>query len=127
MRPGPTSPDAAARLLAELLRRTHLSAPGDIARVAAEQARTIGAEELHLYLIDYEQGALVPLRDSPADERDAIAVTGTLAGRAYTTTTTVESARTEDGLRRAWLPLLDGTDRLGVMAVGFRAERIEPG
>jgi hypothetical protein len=116
--------EATAELLAELLRRTHLSAPGDLARVVAEQARTLGAEEVDLYLIDYELSALMPLPSWPDDERDVIPVMGTIAGRAYTMTTIVQSADTSGGLRRVWLPLMDGTERIGVMAVAFRAEDI---
>ena len=116
--------DATAELLAELLRRTHLSAPGDIARVVADQARTFGAEAVDLYLIDYELSALMPLPSSPDDDRDVISVTGTIAGRAYTMTTIVQSSDNGGGLRRVWLPLMDGTERIGVMAVAFRADQV---
>jgi stage II sporulation SpoE-like protein len=116
--------EATAELLAELLRRTHLSAPGDLARVVADQARTLGAEEVDLYLIDYELSALMPLPSSPDDEREVIPVTGTIAGRAYTMTTIVQSSDAGGGLRRVWLPLMDGTERIGVMAAAFRAAEI---
>ena len=116
--------DATAELLAELLRRTHLSAPGDIARVVADQARTFGAEAVDLYLIDYELSALMPLPSSPDDDRDVISVTGTIAGRAYTMTTIVQSSDNGGGLRRVWLPLMDGTERIGVMAVAFRTDQV---
>ncbi|HMJ35466.1 MAG TPA: PP2C family protein-serine/threonine phosphatase [Baekduia sp.] len=117
----------AATLLAGLLRRTHLSAPGDLPAVVADVARIIGAEAVDLYLIDYDQSGLVAWSSSAPDEREAIAVTGTVAGKAYSSTTILQvAAEGDEGLRRLWLPLLDGTDRLGVMAMAFRAEQIAP-
>jgi len=108
-----------ATLLSGLLRRTHLSSPTDLPRVVAEQARVVGAHDVYLYLIDYELTSLMPLPVSPDDRREAIAVTGTVAGKAYTSVTIVQSANGEPGRRRLWLPLLDGTERLGVMAMVF--------
>jgi hypothetical protein len=111
-----------ATLLSGLLRRTHLSAPGDLPAVVAEEARGIGAEVVDLYLIDYDQSHLVALSSS-AD--DAVVVTGTVGGKAYSSSTILQVAvEGDDGLRRLWLPLLDGTDRLGVMAMTFRTVRI---
>src|SRR5438552_3089011 len=116
----------AATLLEGLLRRTHLSAPGDLPAVVADEARSIGAEAVDLYLIDYDQSRLVPLASSSTDERRPVAVTGTVAGKAYSATTVLQVAEDDERRRRLWLPLLDGTDRLGVMAVVFRAEEIAP-
>jgi hypothetical protein len=109
----------AAMLLSELLRRTHLSAPTDLPRVVADQARTIGAHAADLYLIDYELTSLVPLPASAEDRREAIGVTGTMAGKAYTSVTIVPGADDHPDRQRLWLPLLDGTERLGVMAMVF--------
>jgi hypothetical protein len=112
-----------ATLLSGLLRRTHLSAPGDLPAVVADEARGIGAEGVDLYLIDYDQSSLVALSSSAAG--DAVAVTGTVGGKAYSSTTILQVAvEGHDGLRRLWLPLLDGTDRLGVMAMTFRTVQI---
>jgi hypothetical protein len=41
-------------MLTELLRRTHLSAPADLAATVADPARRIGAQDVVLYLIDYD-------------------------------------------------------------------------
>jgi hypothetical protein len=110
---------AVAELLSELLRRTHLSAPADLPGLVAEEARTIGAQAVELYVIDYDQQRLLPLPASATDRRDGVAVTGTVAGRAYSATTISESHDAAEGTRRVWLPLLDGTERLGVMAMAF--------
>jgi hypothetical protein len=111
-------PQDPANLLAELLRRTHLSAPDDLARIADEEARRAGALGVDLYLLDYEAATLRPLpRGAEDDGRDVIPVAGTLAGKAYSASTILESAEAGDGRRRLWVPLLDGTERLGVMGV----------
>ena len=58
------SDTAVSAMLTELLRRTHLSAPADLAAVVADPVRRIGAQDVVLYLIDYEQRTLVPLPGS---------------------------------------------------------------
>src|SRR4051812_19996537 len=52
---------AAGRPLVALLRASHLLAPDSLASAAAEHARTMGVQELVLYLADYEQVTLLPL------------------------------------------------------------------
>ena len=105
-------------LLSGLLRRTHLSAPSDLAAVIAQQAKSIGAADVVLYLIDYEQSALVPAPAHAADPGEALSVAGTVAGRAFSSTTILRTQG--DGLERLWLPLLDGTERIGVLGMSFR-------
>jgi hypothetical protein len=107
----------AIELLTELLRRTHLSAPSDLAAVIADQARSIGALEVTLYLVNYELDALTPIPREGVDQPPTLSVTGTVAGRAFTSTTILPSADAEDEPRRIWVPLVDGTERLGVMAL----------
>jgi hypothetical protein len=116
----------AAALLSRLLRRTHLSAPSDLPRVVADEALAIGADHVVLYVIDYDLASLQPLPASPEDRSEAIPVVGTVAGRAYTSVTIVQSAAEEPGRRRLWLPLLDGTERVGVMSMTFEAETLAP-
>jgi hypothetical protein len=119
-----TDLDARAGLmLQEVLRRTHLSAPAQLATVLAEEARALGVASLVLYLVDYEQKLLVPVPATDAAGRKPLPVLGTVAGRAFVTTSVVE-LEAEDGFgRRLWLPLLDGTERLGVMDATFPGER----
>jgi hypothetical protein len=112
----------AVAMLESLLRRTHLSAAGQLATIVAEEARAIGAERLVLYLVDYEQRLLVPIPAPDAEGREPLSIQGTLAGRAFTATSIVQVEPDEDRGRRVWLPLLAGTDRLGVMEVTFEGE-----
>jgi hypothetical protein len=113
------SDSAVAAMLTELLRRTHLSAASDLARVVGDPARRIGAQDVWLYLIDYEQRTLVPLPGPRAEALAPLSVTGTIAGRAFSTTSILRSSSEEGSGERLWIPLLDGTERLGVMSVSF--------
>ena len=129
MATGPREPDdpptldrAAAELLSELLRRTHLSAPSDLARVIAEQAASIGAHDLVVYLIDYDQNTLMPVPAGEDVRREPLSVAGTVAGRSFSSTTILEAPRRGHD-RRFWFPLLDGTERLGVMGISSRGPR----
>jgi hypothetical protein len=119
---GAPSDASLADTLNELLRRTYLSAPSDLAAVIAEQARPLGAHDVVLYLIDYEQRMLVPLDDPARGDLRPLSVEGTIAGRAFRTTSGLRSS-SEEG-ERLWLPLLDGTERLGVMQLAFDLEPI---
>jgi len=109
----------AGRMFQELLRRTHLSAAGELAAVLAEEARTIGAESLVVYLVDYDQRVLVPIPAPDARGREPLPVLGTIAGRAFSATEIVEMDADGAHGRRVWLPLLDGTERLGVIDAWF--------
>jgi hypothetical protein len=112
----------AADPFSELLRRTHLSAPSSACAIIIEQASCLGARAATLYIIDYEQNSLVPLGDAGGS---AIAVTGTLAGRAFSTTSIIRSNTPNGEGERLWVPLLDGTERLGVLDLTFRAGSID--
>src|SRR3954447_18108993 len=112
--------DPAARLLAGLLRRTHLSTAADLPGVVADEARKIGAVDVALYLVDYEQSVLLPLDDGSGRAREPLSVTGTLAGRAFSSTTMIRAPGEGPAHDRLWVPLVDGTDRLGTMGLSLR-------
>src|SRR3954466_9810536 len=106
----------ASQMLQEVLRRTHLSAAPDLAGVFAEEARAIGVDPLAIYVLDLEQKCLLPV-PGPAS-REALPVQGTMAGRVFASSSIVDSEG-DGGGRRVWLPLIDGTERLGVMEMTF--------
>ena len=103
----------------EALRRTHLSAPEDFVRVVAEEARRIDVESLVVYVVDYEQRTLVPVPAPDARASEPLSIQGTVAGRAFASTTILDVEAEADAGRRLWLPLLDGTERIGVLRVTF--------
>ena len=113
-------PNAVKDLLLALLRRSHLSAPSDLAAVVSEEAARIGATHVAIYLADYEQDVLVPL----SKDGSSLSVAGTVAGRVYSSSSIlVTSDERADG-QRLWLPLLDGTERLGVMGMSLPGDDV---
>jgi hypothetical protein len=112
------------RMFLEVLRRTHLSTAADIPAVAVEEARAIGVQGLVLYLADHEQRLLVPVPGPGAEGREPLSVNGTVAGRSYAAGAIIDVEGEPDG-RRIWLPLLDGTERFGVVEMTF-ADTAEP-
>ena len=115
----PPGDDAVLGLLHGLLRRTHLSTPSDVPAVIADQARCIGARDVAIYLIDYDLSVLVPVPGGTARSGAPLSVPGTVAGRAFASTTILRGQGEAPGQLRVWLPLLDGTERLGVMGMSF--------
>jgi hypothetical protein len=73
----------------------------------------VDAEDVAIYLADYEQTMLVPLPDGT--DRTPLEIDATLAGRAFAAIA-IQEADTGAG-RRLWLPLLDGAERLGVLGL----------
>jgi len=77
-----------------------------------EAARSLGASGCRIHLIAREQRLLVALTSNGRDA-DTHGLDGTVAGRSYRNTEVIVSA---DG-GQLWVPLLDGTERLGVLEV----------
>ncbi len=99
----------------EVLRRSHLSAPEALGRVMAEEARRIGVESLVVYVVDYEQRALVPVPAPDVEDSGPLPIQGTVAGRSFAMTKVLDVESDAGTGRRLWIPLLDGTERIGVV------------
>src|SRR4051794_41313809 len=71
--------------------------------------------------VDLEQVTLVPLPSPAASTVGATpqSVGGTVAGRTFATTTVLTAPSENGGRQRVWGPLLDGTQRGGVVAMSF--------
>ena len=107
----------AGRVLADLLAQAHLMAPGALAGALAERARPLGLRGVRIYLADLQQRYLHLLPGDAADSPAALSIDSTLAGRAFQTVT-IHRASAEAagrGLVQLWVPLVDGTERLGVL------------
>lgn len=102
------------RLLGSLIDRAHLLPPRLIGPLVAQEIAAIGGSDIAIYLQDYDQLTLRPLHG----ERlvgDPVPIDGTWAGRAFTSDTRMEEVQ-PDGSVRLYLPMLDGSDRVGVLA-----------
>ncbi|MCX4538401.1 PP2C family protein-serine/threonine phosphatase [Streptomyces sp. NBC_01669] len=103
------------RLLGVLLDRTHEMPPQLIAPLVAEEVARVGGRDLSILLQDYEQMLLVPLPGRRLTVGDPEPVEDSPAGEAFLSRKTVEVP--QDGTVRMYLPLLDGSDQIGAMAV----------
>jgi hypothetical protein len=110
----------AERAVDALLEDAHLAAPYQIAGLVARHAATLGANDAAVYLVDLQQRVLVPFLDprGPGIGRqvEPLSVDATLPGRAFQQVE-VLTEKAADGRIRVWVPLLDGIERLGVLAV----------
>lgn len=97
-----------------------LAAPYELAGLIDSCARGLGARGATAYLADLQQRMLMPFVARVASRDDIqltpLAVDSTLAGRAFQTFDVHTQDAGVEGLR-VWLPLLLGTDRLGVLGV----------
>ena len=101
-----------------LLRASHLARADDVPPLVAQAAALIGARRGLIYVIDYNHVTLVPF--SAQDKRNGaqpLSVEATLAGRAFRDVTQ-HVGSTSDRLT-LWTPLVDGTERLGVLELEF--------
>jgi serine phosphatase RsbU (regulator of sigma subunit) len=105
----------AGRMTAGLLRQSHLMPPGAVAAALVEAARPLGVTGAEVYLADLQQRQLVPLAAEDSQGQGALRIDSTLAGRAYQTLT-IQSVRAGAG-HQLWIPLVDGTERLGALAL----------
>jgi hypothetical protein len=112
----PHAESAGERLLGSLLERAHLLQPGMVAALVTEEVTAFGGRDVTIYVQDYDQLMLQPLTGSGVLPVDPVPIDGSLAGRAFSTDEVVEQWL-DDGTLRLFLPLLDGTDRIGVMAL----------
>ncbi|MEV6728367.1 MULTISPECIES: PP2C family protein-serine/threonine phosphatase [unclassified Streptomyces] len=103
------------RLLGVLLDRAHEMPPHLIAPLVAEEVARVGGRDLSILLQDYEQMLLVPLPGRRLLVGNPEPVEGSPAGESFLSRRTVEVP--QDGSVRMYLPLLDGSDQIGVMAV----------
>ncbi|MGW6236722.1 PP2C family protein-serine/threonine phosphatase [Streptomyces sp. NPDC055094] len=103
------------RLLGVLLDRAHEMPPQLIAPLVAEEVARVGGRDLSILLQDYEQMRMVPLPGRGLTVGDPEPVEGSPAGEAFLRRRTVEVPG--EGGVRMYLPLLDGSDQIGAMAL----------
>lgn len=102
-----------------LLELSHTLAPDALAWVVADLAAEVGLDDLVIHLVDLDQRLLLPLDRRPGEPAgEPLDIDATIAGRAFRTETVLEvEAPGDERRRRVWVPLMDGTERLGVMSL----------
>ncbi len=104
------------RVLREILRASHTTKASDLAAMVNAAARPAGLR-LVVYVVDYEQHALRALPDALLEALPPpIPVDGSVGGRAFTT---IAIQAPGSPPKRLWVPILDGTERLGVLEVAL--------
>ncbi|WP_328725839.1 PP2C family protein-serine/threonine phosphatase [Streptomyces sp. NBC_00259] len=103
------------RLLGVLLDRAHEMPPQLIAPLIAEEVARVGGWGISILLQDYAQLLLVPLPGRGLDVGEPEPIGDSHAGTAFLNATPVEVSQA-DGVRM-YLPLLDGSDQVGVLAL----------
>ena len=115
---GSTLPAVTGRLdMAAALRAAQSEDPSMVGAVLTVAARDLGATDVVAYLVDFEQQVLEPLpdRSAHAELPRTEEVTNTMAGRAFLTSAPVTAER--PGGTRVWVPIIEGSDRTGVLAL----------
>ncbi len=101
-----------------MLQRQNLLRAEDIPRVVIDAAELIGASSAVIYLVDLHQDKLIPFAPEQSGPLPSpINVDGTLAGRAYAQVS--RQVRRSGSAITTWEPLLDGTERVGVLELSF--------
>ena len=110
-------PSLGEEVLGSLITVARSLHPDELPQAVLDHARRLGATDAVVYLVDLEQRVLVPMGlDGTLAEAGPVDIDATLAGRAFRSQDVVEG-EAEGGERRLWIPLLDGSERLGVLAV----------
>jgi hypothetical protein len=99
--------------LVALLEGTELAPPERLAAAVETAGAALGVR-VTVYLADYEQRALHPLARTASPDATGMRIDTTLPGRAFQQ---VRMLPMEGREPRLWVPLLDGSERLGVLAI----------
>jgi hypothetical protein len=103
--------------LARLLRAQQETEPDAIVETLTTAVASIRAHDLVLYLVDYAYAELLPHPDSlpHGEPPERASIDGSMAGRAFTTGQ-CQAVERADGWR-AWVPVRERANGLGVLAI----------
>lgn len=116
------------RAIQQLLRDAHLCADHELPGLFEQHATALGVRDPIAYVADLQQRVLIPFL--PAGPRhdanvETLTIDATLPGRAFQHVEVLtQPVELPDSEVRVWLPLLDGTERLGVLGVVAPSQQV---
>jgi len=102
------------RVLGSLLDRAHLMPARLVGPLVAQEIEAVGGTDVTIWLQDYDQRTLQPLTGQGLGGAST-PIEGSWAGSAFTQDARIEQ-QLAGGAVRLYLPMLDGSDRVGVLA-----------
>jgi hypothetical protein len=112
------------RAMDQLIQESHVVSPDGLPGIVDKAAPLFGARGTTIYLADLQQRVLVPFQGVGGRHHDeypqVLGIDSTVAGRAFQQMQRLTQAGTTDGEGqrvRVWLPLVDGTERVGVLGL----------
>lgn len=115
----PTAESLGEALLGSLIDRAHLLPPRLVGPLVAQEIHAAGGDDVAIYLQDFDQAHLQPLAGEGL-VGSRVPIDTSPAGRAFATDNPVEE-ELPDGSVRLYLPMLDGSDRVGVLSLRLPA------
>ena len=110
----------ASDVLAATVEASHMLPADRLGDLLRQAGLAIGAIDVSMWVIDYGQVTLVPVDDGgdrrPDGTNVVLDVASTTAGRAFARAHPIESDEPDP---HRWIPLIDGTERLGVLRFAF--------
>ncbi|MEV0155126.1 PP2C family protein-serine/threonine phosphatase [Micromonospora sp. NPDC050686] len=110
-----TDPDAWPRVLAEIVARSHRLPPDELTSTVNDALAATRAR-VTIFLVDVEQRHLRPLPDPARPTPEPLPIDASLPGRAFTL---LEPRSARGDPARLWVPVVNGTDRLGLLEVSL--------
>lgn len=111
MSPEAPGPEVVAEALVRYANELNHLPPDELPDLIRRTCAVLGGDDVDIRLVDLTQQWLVSL-DS---DEESFFVEGTVAGRAYRSDRI--TIQTDGSRRRLWIPLLDSSERLGVLGV----------
>ena len=105
-----------------LLDISHTLPPAHLGEATGQAMAALGASSSCLFLVDHDGRRMRPFGPD-AEGHETLDIDATVAGRAFAWERT-HTAMTAAGVR-LWVPLIDGTARLGVVAVDLPKDRAD--
>jgi hypothetical protein len=118
----------------QLIYEGHVASPDEVPDLVAKAAAMFDAQDAVIYLADLQQRVLVPFQGPSShhhgESHHVLGVDATVAGRAFQQMHQVSQSASPRGSgdrTRIWLPLLNGTERLGVLGMLLPAAVLDDG